>query len=117
MKVRLAVLVGIVVVAIGLVGAEAALAQAGGGGGSGEEIGGNIGELLSEWGQQIFVGILAVGALFFLLNQKYGLLAVWVVAALVVGMFVMSPDSVQSASEGLGNTIFGGGGGGDSGAR
>ena len=116
MKVRLAVLVGIAVVAIGLVGAEAALAQAGGGG-SGEEIGGNIGELLSEWGQQIFVGILAVGALFFLLNQKYGLLAVWVVAALVVGMFVMSPDSVQSASEGLGNTIFGGGGGGDSGAR
>jgi hypothetical protein len=112
MKTRIAVLVGIAVLMGALVGAEAALAQAGGGGGGGEEIGGNIGRLLSEWGTQIYLGLIAIGGLFFLLNQKYGLMAMWVCAALVIGMFVMSPDSVQTATEGLGNTIFGGSGGG-----
>lgn len=112
MKVKVAVLVGVSLVAMALVGADLALAQAGGGGGGGEEIGSNIGELLSQWATEIYLGIVAIVGLVFLLNQRYAQLAVFVAAAMVVGIFVTQPDAVSGAAEAIGNSILGGGGGG-----
>ena len=67
--------------------AAAALAQ-----GDGERVGENVGELLGGWAKSLYVGIAAVVALMFLLNRRFADLAVFMVAALVVGGFVMAPE-------------------------
>lgn len=85
-----------------LVGAEAALAQ-----GGGEDIGGNVGELLGGWATELYVGVIAIVAIVFLFSKRYVELAVFCVAALVVGIFVSSPEAVSQAAQGLGNTILG----------
>lgn len=106
MKGKIAVL-AVVVVVVALVGAEAAFAQAGGGGGGGEKIGSNIGELLSQWATEIYLGIVAIVGLVFLLNQRYAQLAVFVGAAMVVGIFVTQPDAVSGGAEAIGNSVLG----------
>jgi hypothetical protein len=84
-----------------LVGPEAALAQ------GGEDIGGNLGELLGGWATELYVGVIAIVSIVFLLSKRYVELAIFVVAALVVGVFVTSPDSVSKAAQGIGETVLG----------
>ena len=62
--------------------------------GDGERVGENIGNLLGGWAKSLYVGIAAVVALMFLLNRKFADLAVFMVAALIVGGFVMAPNDV-----------------------
>ncbi len=90
------------VIALGamLVGAESALAQ-------GEDIGGNVGELLGGWATELYVGVIAIVAIIFLFSKRYVELAVFCIAALVVGIFVSSPDSVSNAAQSIGDTILG----------
>ena len=60
--------------------------------GDGEKVGENIGNLLGGWAKSLYVGIAAVVALMFLLNRRFADLAVFMVAALLVGGFVMAPE-------------------------
>lgn len=73
-----------------LAAAPTALAQ------QGEKVGENLGDLLGGWASSLFVGIAAIISLIFLLNRKYNELAIFVVAAVIVGGFVLAPDSVAS---------------------
>ncbi len=62
--------------------------------GDGEKVGENIGNLLGGWAQSLYVGIAAVVALMFLMNRRFGDLAIFMLAALLVGGFVMAPDDI-----------------------
>src|SRR3954467_2383475 len=84
-----------------LAAAPAALAQ------RGERVGENLGQLLGGWASSLFVGIAAVISLVFLLNRRYNELALFVVAALVVGGFVLAPQSVASTVKDIWTTVTG----------
>jgi hypothetical protein len=75
--------------------------------GDGERVGENIGNLLGGWAKSLYVGIGAVVALLFLLNRRFGDLAVFMVAALIVGGFVMVPDEVAGTVRDIWRTITG----------
>jgi hypothetical protein len=64
--------------------------------GEGEKVGENVGDLLGGWAKSLYVGIAAVVALMFLMNRRFGDLAVFMLAALVVGGFVMAPDDISA---------------------
>ena len=82
--------------------APVALAQ-----GDGEKVGENIGNLLGGWAKSLYVGIAAVVALMFLLNRRFADLAVFMVAALIVGGFVMAPNDVAGTVQDIWKTITG----------
>ena len=82
--------------------APVALAQ-----GDGEKVGENIGNLLGGWAKSLYVGIAAVVALMFLLNRRFADLAVFMVAALLVGGFVMAPNDVAGTVQDIWKTITG----------
>jgi hypothetical protein len=73
--------------------------------GNGEKVGENVGHLLGGWAKSLYVGIAAVVALMFLLNRRFGELAVFMLAALLVGGFVMAPSDVASVVRDLWTTI------------
>ncbi|MBE2317825.1 hypothetical protein DVA67_017720 [Solirubrobacter sp. CPCC 204708] len=75
--------------------------------GDGEKVGENIGNLLGGWAQSLYVGIAAVVALMFLLNRRFADLAVFMVAALIVGGFVMAPNDVAGTVQDIWKTITG----------
>jgi hypothetical protein len=87
-----------------LVTPAAAVAQDRGGG---ERVGENVGELLGGWAKSLYVGIAALVALMFLLNRRFADLAVFMVAALIVGGFVMAPNDVASTIRDIWQTITG----------
>jgi hypothetical protein len=76
--------------------------------GNGEKVGENVGHLLGGWARSLYVGIAAVVALVFLMNRKFADLAVFMLAALLVGGFVMAPDSVASTVKDIWSTVTGG---------
>ena len=82
--------------------APVALAQ-----GDGEKVGENIGNLLGGWAKSLYVGIAAVVALMFLLNRRFADMAVFMVAALIVGGFVMAPNDVAGTVRDIWKTITG----------
>jgi hypothetical protein len=84
-----------------LYAAPPALAQ------EGEKVGENLGDLLSGWARPLYIGIAAIVALVFLVNRRFGELAVFLVAAVVVGGFVLAPDSVASTVEDIWSSVTG----------
>jgi hypothetical protein len=75
--------------------------------GDGEKVGENIGNLLGGWAKNLYVGIAAVVALMFLLNRRFADLAVFMLAALIVGGFVMAPNDVAGTVREIWQTITG----------
>ena len=75
--------------------------------GQGERVGENIGDLLVGWAKSLYVGIAAVVALMFLMNRRFGDLAIFMVAALLVGGFVMAPDDISSMVQDIWAVITG----------
>jgi hypothetical protein len=75
--------------------------------GDGEKVGENIGNLLGGWAKNLYVGIAAVVALMFLLNRRFADLAVFMVAALIVGGFVMAPNDIAGTVRDIWATITG----------
>ena len=73
--------------------------------GDGEKVGENIGNLLGGWAKNLYVGIAAVVALMFLLNRRFADLAIFMVASLVVGGFVMAPDDIAGTVRDIWQTI------------
>ncbi len=87
---------------VALLSAPVAFAQ------EGEQVGDNIGDLLGGWAQALFVGIAAIVALVFLINRRYNELALFLLAAVLVGGFVLAPDAVAGTIEDLWQTVTGG---------
>jgi hypothetical protein len=80
---------------------DAALAQ-----GGGNDVGKNFGDLLQKYATQIYLGIVAIVSLIFLINRAYSQLGIFVIAAVVVGMLVVSPDSFQALAKDTANALF-----------
>lgn len=97
-RARLALLLVGVAVAL-LVEPAAALA-------AGNDVGRNIGSLLRHYASQIYGGIIAIVGLVFLLNRKFTDLAVFFVAAVLVGWLVFSPDQVADAARAIGQRVL-----------
>lgn len=75
----------------------------------GEQVGDNLGDLLGGWAQALFLGIAAIVALVFLLNRRYNELALFLLAAVIVGGFVLAPDAVAGTIQDLWRTVTGSG--------
>ncbi|HEU5105173.1 MAG TPA: hypothetical protein VFU11_04985 [Solirubrobacterales bacterium] len=73
---------------------------------AGNDVGRNIGQLLRHYASQIYGGILAIVGLVFLLNRKFTDLAVFFVAAILVGWLVFSPDQVADAARAIGQRVL-----------
>jgi len=97
-RARLALLLAGVAVAL-LVEPAAALA-------AGNDVGRNIGSLLRHYASQIYGGVLAIVGLVFLLNRKFTDLAVFFVAAVLVGWLVFSPDQIADAARAIGQRVL-----------
>jgi hypothetical protein len=92
----LAVLVGLL-----LVIAPVALAAAG------NDVGRNLGGLLQGYAGQIYGGVIAIVALIFLINRRYTDLAMFLLAAIVVGWLVFSPDRIADTARVIARQVFG----------
>ena len=97
---------GVVVVAAGwMVFAQAAEAFAAG---RGERVGQNLGDLLGGWAKSLYAGIAAVVALVFLLNRRFADLAIFMIAAVLVGGFVIAPHQIAGTVHDIWATLTGG---------
>jgi hypothetical protein len=75
------------------------------GAGDGERVGENVGNLLGGWAKSLFMGIAGLVALIFLLNRRFADLAIFMVAATVVGGFVMAPNDIAGTVRDIWHTI------------
>ena len=72
----------------------------------GNDVGRNIGAELRHWAASIYGGLIAIVGLIFLINRKFTDLAVFLLAAILVGWLVFSPDQVADAARAIGNRIL-----------
>jgi putative copper export protein len=75
--------------------------------GDGEQVGKNLGNLLGGWSKSLYGGIAGLVALVFLLNRRFADLAIFMVAAVLVGGFVMAPGDISSTVRDIWHTIAG----------
>jgi Sec-independent protein translocase protein TatA len=73
---------------------------------AGNDVGHNLGSLLRHYASEVYGGILAVVALVFLLNRRFTDLAVFFVAAILVGWLVFSPEQVADAARAIGQRVL-----------
>ena len=73
---------------------------------AGNDVGRNIGSLLRHYAGQIYGGVLAIVGLVFLINRRFTDLAVFFVAAVLVGWLVFSPDSVADMARAIGQRVL-----------
>jgi hypothetical protein len=73
---------------------------------AGNNVGRNIGSLLREYAGQIYGGILAIVGLVFLIHRKFTELAMFFLAAILVGWLVFSPDQVADAARAIGQRVL-----------
>jgi len=85
--------------ALALLLAPAALA-------AGNDVGHNLGSLLRKYASEIYGGIVAVVGLVFLINRRLNELAIFFVAAVLVGWLVFSPDQVADAARAIGKQVL-----------
>jgi hypothetical protein len=76
--------------------------------GDGEKVGENIGHLLGGWAKSLYVGIAAIVALIFLMNRKFTDLAVFMLAVVLVGGFVMAPNDIANTVRDIWSTVTSG---------
>ena len=75
--------------------------------GDGERVGENVGHLLGGWAKSLYVGIAAIVALMFLMTRRFADLAVFMLAALLVGGFVMVPNDIAGVVRDIWQTVTG----------
>lgn len=81
--------------------APGALAQ------SGNDVAKNLGDLLRGYAAQFYGGVIAMVSLVFLINRRYVELMTFLVAAVVVGWMVFSPDAIARAARAIGKQVLG----------
>jgi hypothetical protein len=85
--------------AVALLLAPAALA-------AGNDVGHNLGALLRKYAGEVYGGIVAVVGLVFLINRRFTDLAMFFLAATLVGWLVFSPDQVADAARAIGGQVL-----------
>src|SRR3954451_6452570 len=75
--------------------------------GGGERVGENLGNLLGGWAKSLYLGIAGLVALVFLLNRRFADLAIFMIAATVVGGFVMAPADIANTVRSIWHTVAG----------
>ena len=75
--------------------------------GDGEQVGKNLGELLGGWSKSLYGGIAGLVALVFLFNRRFADLAIFMIAAVLVGGFVMAPNDIASTVRDIWHTVAG----------
>jgi hypothetical protein len=75
--------------------------------GDGEQVGENVGKLLGSWARSVFVGVAAIVAVMFLCNRRFTELAVFLLAAVLVGGFVLAPNEIAGTIRDIWHTIAG----------
>jgi uncharacterized membrane protein len=88
------------VLAVLLAFASDALAQ------SGNDVGQNLGDLLRHYAGELYAGVIAVVSLVFLLNRRYSELGLFLVASIVVGWLVFSPDQIADTARSIGDQVL-----------
>lgn len=73
---------------------------------AGNDVGRNLGGTLRQIAGEVYGGIIAIVGLIFLLNRKFTDLAMFLLAAVLVGWLVFSPDQVAAAARALGDRIL-----------
>lgn len=73
---------------------------------SGNDVGQNLGSTLRHYAGEVYGGIIAIVGLVFLLNRRFNDLAMFLLAAIVVGWLVFSPDQVAHAARTIGERIL-----------
>jgi hypothetical protein len=73
---------------------------------TGNDVGANLGKLLHHYAVELYGGVIGIVSLGFLINRRYNELALFLMAAVVVGWLVFSPDQVASAARSIGNQIL-----------
>jgi hypothetical protein len=73
---------------------------------AGNDVGRNLGTLLRQYAGELYGGIVAVVGLVFLFNRRFTDLAMFFVAAILVGWLVFSPDQVSNAARAIGQRVL-----------
>jgi uncharacterized membrane protein YccC len=73
---------------------------------TGNDVGANVSKLLRHYAGELYGGVIAIVGLMFLLNRRYGELATFLLASVVVAWLVFSPDQVAHAARSIGDQIF-----------
>jgi hypothetical protein len=84
---------------LALVVAPAALA-------AGNDVAQNLGSLLRRYAGQLYGGIVALVGLLFLINRRFTDLAMFFLAAILVGWLVFSPDQVADAARAIARQVL-----------
>ncbi len=74
---------------------------------AGNDVGANVGGLLKQYAGEIYGGVVAIVGLIFLINRRYTVLAMFLLAAVVVAWLVFSPDQVANAARAIGKQVLG----------
>lgn len=73
---------------------------------SGNDVGQNLGSALRHYAGEIYGGVIAIVGLLFLFNRRFTDLAMFLLAAIVVGWLVFSPDQVADTARAIGSRIL-----------
>lgn len=73
---------------------------------AGNDVGKNLGSLLRHYAGELYAGVIAIVSVLFLVNRRYGELAMFLLASVVVAWLVFSPDDVASAARSIGKQIL-----------
>lgn len=73
---------------------------------AGNDVGHNVGSLLRRYAGEVYGGIIAAVGLTFLMNRRLNELAVFFVAAVMVGWLVFSPDQVADAARAIAGQVL-----------
>jgi hypothetical protein len=73
---------------------------------AGNDVGHNLGSLLRKYAGEVYGGIIAVVGLVFLFNRRFTDLAMFFLAAILVGWLVFSPDQVANAARAIGKQVL-----------
>jgi pilus assembly protein TadC len=73
--------------------------------GDGERVGENISHMLGAWAKSLYVGVAAIVAILFLMNRKFTDLAIFMLAAILVGGFVLAPNDLANTIQDIWKTV------------